>query len=111
MRPDVAAFGALMFPTVLLVRHCVRRGLLSAMLIALVSADFQSQTQVPRSCPVPVSSQGTTRMSRSRPRIIAAVGPPHEAGVIGVDLGGLAPVGAVRGNPSRQLRPRDRLHA
>jgi hypothetical protein len=64
MRPDVAAFGALMFPTVLLARHCawtrtpIRNIGFSRFPVSDPSAAF---------LPVPVSSQGTTRMSWSVP--------------------------------------------
>jgi hypothetical protein len=111
MRPDVAPFGALMFPTVLLARHCARP---RTPIRNAFRAGFCRFSLEPRAAFLPrsgVLSRHDTKCSGQIPGIIAAVGPPHEAGVIGVDLRGLAPVGAVRGNPCGQLRPRVQFHA
>jgi len=75
MRPDAATFGALMFPTVLLARHCAWPRTAARNASRSRFCRCQPRTSVSRSCPVPLSSQGTTRMSRSLPGIIAAVGP------------------------------------
>ena len=111
MRPDVAPLGTLMFPHRLAgsalrltrtpIRNACRAGYAVSSFGPLyrVLAPFQCPLKARHGCPG--HSPGTS----------AAVGPPTEAGVIGVDLRDLAPVGAVRGNPCGQLHPQRQLHA
>jgi len=76
MRPDVAPLGTLMFPH-RLAGSALRLDADSyPQRLSRWILPFPVWTSVSRSCPVPVSSQGTTRMSRSLPGITAAVGPP-----------------------------------